>query len=178
MTCRRWAGSSAVERLVEQQQLGVVGQRLGQLDALAHALREAADRALGGVLEADDRERPAARAAAGSGTPRRRAQQLDQLARREERPQPVAVGHDADPPVDRRARGAGRSPSTRTVPGVGSAKPAHSFRAVDLPAPLWPSSPVTPGAQRERDLGQRDGVAVPLRDALEDEHRPSRPRSR
>ena len=30
----------AVERLVEQQHLGVVGQRLGELDALAVALRE------------------------------------------------------------------------------------------------------------------------------------------
>ena len=60
-----------------------------------------------------------------------------------------------------RARSA---PSTRTVPVLGWVKPAQSFRAVDLPAPLWPSSPVTPGAERERDVGERDGVAVPARD--------------
>ena len=42
-TWRRCDGIEAVERLVEQQQLGRVHERLGQLDALAHALREAAD---------------------------------------------------------------------------------------------------------------------------------------
>ena len=36
----------------------------------------------------------------GSGTSRRPAIELDQLARREERPEAVAVVHDADPPVD------------------------------------------------------------------------------
>ena len=63
----------AVERLVEQQQLGRVDERLGQLDALAHALREAADPPLGGVLEPDARERLGGRAPRGSGTSRRPA---------------------------------------------------------------------------------------------------------
>ena len=57
-------GVEAVERLVEQQQLGRVHERLGQLDALAHALREAADLAFGGVLEAHARERLGGGAAA------------------------------------------------------------------------------------------------------------------
>ena len=70
----------AVERLVEQQQLGRVHERLGELDALAHALREAADAALRGVLEPDARER------LGGGARRighvaQARHQLDQLAR-------------------------------------------------------------------------------------------------
>jgi hypothetical protein len=32
----------------------------------------------------------------------------------------------------------------RTVPVLGVENPAHSFSVVDLPAPLWPSSPTTP----------------------------------
>ena len=36
-------------------------------------------------------------------------------------------------------------PKMRTAPALGEVKPAHSLSVVDLPAPLWPSRPVTPG---------------------------------
>ena len=39
----------------------------------------------------------------------------------------------------------GSTPKMRTAPVLGEVKPAHSLRVVDFPAPLWPSSPVTPG---------------------------------
>ena len=43
-------------RLVEQHQLGIADERLGQLGALAHAGGEAADRAEAGLVEADQVE--------------------------------------------------------------------------------------------------------------------------
>ncbi|CAN5156046.1 hypothetical protein BH24ACT10_BH24ACT10_06750 [soil metagenome] len=41
----------------------------------------------------------------------------------------------------------GSWPRTRTVPWLGELKPASRSNRVDLPAPLWPSSPVTPGSE-------------------------------
>ena len=48
----------AAQRLVEDQQLGIVRDRLRQLDALAHALAVAADLLVGGVQQIDASERP------------------------------------------------------------------------------------------------------------------------
>ena len=39
--------------------------------------------------------------------------------------------------------------------------------SVDLPAPLGPSSPVTPGSEAHRDVVDRDHVAEPAGDLLE-----------
>src|SRR5207342_1206250 len=39
----------------------------------------------------------------------------------------------------------GSTPKMRTAPALGEVKPAHSLSVVDLPAPLWPRRPVTPG---------------------------------
>ena len=64
----------AVEGLVEQQQLGVVGERLGQLHALAHAVGEAAQLPVRDVGQADLAERPRPPRRRGRATPRRRAQ--------------------------------------------------------------------------------------------------------
>ena len=41
------------------------------------------------------------------------------------------------------------------------------WRSVDLPAPFGPSRPVTPGAERERDVVDGDDVAVPARDVVD-----------
>ena len=47
----------AGQRLVEDEQLGLVRQRLRQLDALAHALAVGADALVGGVFQVDLLER-------------------------------------------------------------------------------------------------------------------------
>ena len=66
---RRISGSSARERLVEEQDLGIVGERAGQADALLHAAGQLVGVALAQPLEADEVEhlagpRAAARALA------------------------------------------------------------------------------------------------------------------
>ena len=161
----------AVEWLVQQQQLGRVHERLGELDALPHALREASDAALRGVLQAHARDR-----LGGSARRIRHVTQaghhLDQLARGEERPEPVPIVHDADPPVD-----LGLAP--RVVP-----EHAHRARARIGEARAQRQRGRLAGAvvaeqarharlQLERHLRQRDGVAVPLGDALEGERQAS-----
>ena len=85
-------------RLVEQHQLGIADQRLGELRALAHAGREPADRSEPGLVETDEVEdvgRPLAR------RPRRQPAQLAEgrhhvgrgLIEREA----VVLGHVAEP---------------------------------------------------------------------------------
>ena len=70
----------------------------------------------------------------------------------------------------------GSSPSRRTVPRDGAARP-HSMRiTVDLPAPLGPEQRGDAGADREADVADRDDTAEELRNAVEldDRRRSSR----
>ena len=154
-------GVEAVQGLVQQQQVGLVGERLGELDALAHA-RARSHRPRG-------RRRHSARPPPAHGR-RRRADRRTRAGGRTARPPrapsetaTAGCGRARSRPAGRpRGRGAGSIPNTRTLPARGEAKPPHSLSAVDLPAPLWPSRPVTPGADGERDVGDRDRVAVPV----------------
>ena len=58
----------AGQRLVEDQQLGIVHERLRQLDALPHALAVGADLLVRGVEQVDRVERAVAAAAAASAS--------------------------------------------------------------------------------------------------------------
>ncbi len=85
-------------RFVEQHELGIADERLGQLRALAHAGREAADRAEAGLVEADqveDVRRPLA------GRPRRQPAELAErghdVGRGLVERQAVVLGHVAEP---------------------------------------------------------------------------------
>ena len=84
-------------------------------------------------------------ASCGPDTPRRRAQETTS-------PSAVRPGHSPSPsgtsPIAARAAPLrrGSSPSTRIDPSSGRARPVARRIAVDLPAPLWPSRPVTPGS--------------------------------
>ena len=51
----------AGQRLVENQQLGIVDDRLRELDALTHALAVGADLLVGGVEQVDDARAPGVR---------------------------------------------------------------------------------------------------------------------
>src|SRR5262249_17872531 len=51
------------ERLVENQELGIVGQRLSKFDALTHALTVGADLLVRGIREIDEVERTSGRLA-------------------------------------------------------------------------------------------------------------------
>ena len=104
MVLRRAIGSMPDERLVENEQLRIVGERLGHLDALAHALAVGADLLVRGVGQLDHLERAGAPARA----PRRRSTPFKPDQRRH----PLEPGHavvervllgaEADAEVERR----------------------------------------------------------------------------
>ena len=57
----------------------------------------------------------------------------------------LALGDEADLAVDLGASPNAAWPAMRTTPADGASRPAIRWRSVDLPAPLGPSRPVTPG---------------------------------
>ncbi len=164
-------GIEAVQRLVEQQQLGRVHERLGQLDALAHALREAAHATLRRVFQPHGRERLGGRLGRVGDVAQTR-HQLDQLACREERPEAVAVVHDADALVDR-----GLAPRIVTEhphrAGARIGEAGAERQRGRLARAVVSEQPGHAGSQLERHLCEGHRVAVPLRDACEDQRQAS-----
>ena len=165
-------GVEAGRGLVEEDQLGVPGQRQREVEAAALPAREPPDDgvALGGQL--DDFQELVERARRPvEGPPR-----VDQLA--------APVGAAGKPhscsttPVRSRSSGgwsAGSKPRTRTVPArSGGRKPSRISSVVVLPAPLGPRRPNTsPRATREVDAPQHRPVAVALAETLDDDGRSS-----
>ena len=119
---------------------------LGDLHALAHALRVGGERAGIGRIEPDRPERV-------FGGLRRLAEPVqlrgegDELARGEPLEDVLLLG---DEPIERVTKRSARGsrPRTRTVPFEGLARPHSILNIVDLPAPFGPRSAVTPGPRR------------------------------
>ena len=98
----------AVRRLVQEEEARVVDERLGELDALLHAGRVAADRPIALLVEADVAEdvgRPLPRRAGGQ--PRDAGHVAHELGGADVRRQAVVLGHVADQLADPRALGRG-----------------------------------------------------------------------
>ena len=133
-------------RLVEQHQLGIADERLGELRALAHAGREPADRAEPGLVEPDEVEdvgRPLARRA------RRQPARARRTSTRRRPRSGRAAGSRAR--ACSRAASARRSgsaatsmPHTSMRPSVGWASPSSRRNIVVLPAPFAPTRPTSP----------------------------------
>ena len=172
-------GVERADRLVEDQQLGLGDERLGDAEPLAHPAGVPGDASVGRVGQADALER-----AAGPVRARRRP-----TAPAAVRPGPPARGpsssrSSADPGRGRRSRGArlGRAgrppiPSIEATPPVGLARPVMSRSVVVLPAPFGPSNPKidpagtsrsrrstarTPEAPPNRFVSPRQATAAPL----------------
>ena len=140
----------AVGRLVEEQQVGIVDERLRQLDALLHAGRVGLDVAVARLAEADvvqhfvralhrvDRRQPGELAAVARRTTRRSCREC---ARRSRACSRCARGSPA-------AAAATSSPSTVMRPSDGLTNPSSALSIVLLPAPFGPSSPTAPRAKR------------------------------
>ena len=136
----------AVGRLVEQHQPRVVHQRLGELGPLLHAGGVAAHRPvplLGQPHVAQHVGGPLARR--GVGQPGHLAHVHDEVAGGD-----VGRAGSRARACSRPARGsrppsvATSWPSTVAVPLVAGTSPSRILISVDLPAPLAPTSPVTP----------------------------------
>ena len=150
----------AVGRLVEEQEVGIVDERLRELDALLHA-RSSRSRRCGSAPRRGRRSRgPRARAAsrrppaarrAGRSRRRTRRRSCRECARRSRACSRGARG-------SRAARCATSSPSTVIRPSVGFTKPSSALSIVLLPAPLGPSRPTAPRAKRRGHVLERPVV--------------------
>ena len=140
--------------LVEEDELGVGDDGLGQLGPLAHAGGEPAHRPEAGLVQADQVEhlrRPLA------GGPHRQPAELaeggDHVGRGLVEGEAVVLGHVADAACarrwGRRPRGCRRPPP---CPASGRRSPSRRRKRVVLPAPLAPTRPDPPGGQVEVDV--------------------------
>jgi hypothetical protein len=159
----------AVERLVEQQHLGVVGQGLGELDALAVALREHLHRPPVVGVEVDLLQR-AARGRLGIGDAAQAREHRDEPQRRHERPQPVAVRQHAEPPVDR-VLDPGVDAEDAHRAAIGRREAGQELEGGRLAGAVLAQQARDAGPEGERDLAQGDRGAVPLGRRLEDDLR-------
>ena len=157
-----------VGRLVEQQQVRVVHQRLGQLDPLLHAGRVAADLPVALLVEADVAQRLGG--ALAGGRPRQPAHPGhvgDELGGGQVGRQAVVLGHVADPGADlprRRPSGRGRAPG----PGrsVGGEQPEQDLDQGGLAGAVRADQPDDAGLHVDGELGQRGHPRVPLGERL------------
>ena len=159
-------------RLVEEDQLGVSDERLGELGALAHAGGEATDRAEARLVEADEVEdvrRPLAR------RPRRDAAQLtergDGVGRRLIERQAVVLGHvaEAGTYADRVAGDVLTTDLDRALGRCGEAEeqPEHGRLAGAVGA----DQPDPTARHLEREAVERRHARVALGQAVESEER-------
>jgi hypothetical protein len=158
-----------VERLVQNQHLRLVHERLGDLDALTHALGEALHVALGDIRQIHGRQRGACRAGGILDTPQA-STGLDHPARGEAAPEPIAIRHDPDRPACRTA--ASRIEAVdphRTLVRAGKARGKADGRG--LAGAVVSEQSGHAGLEDERDVTHGDRIAKPLRDAVELEQR-------
>ena len=159
----------AVEGFVEDQHLRTVHQCLGDLDALAHALREPLDVALGDISEVDCRECVGGRALDVRNAAQPSAR-LDEPAGREPWPEPVTVRHEAD-------RGTGLAAlawiktNDADVTLVRAGQPSRQTDRRRLAGAVVAEQASNARLNGKGDIAHGDGVAEPLGDAVELEER-------
>ncbi len=156
----------ARQRLIEDQQLGVVRKRLCHLHALPHAFAVGADFLVCGVGEIHRFERAHRGVARGP---------IVEAVQPHERRHPLEPGHplvervllraEADAEIQGRVL-PDRLAEHGQLPLLGLSWPVISFMNVDLPAPFGPSSPVMPGGTVSGHVVQADDLAVPLRQVV------------
>ena len=152
-------GVERAERLVHQQHLGVLRERAGERDPLAHAARELVRSRLGEVAEVHHLEQLSVRVRRSSrADPAQLQRELDVAPRRQPREQRRLLEHQP---------GAVR-PDTSTVPDVGWSRPATMLSSVLLPQPDAPSRQTnSPGATSRLMRSSAATEARPLPNTFE-----------
>ena len=169
--CSRWRGSIPLNGSSRSRIDGLVDEGGGDLRPLAHALR--VGRRPAGPPRPRDRPSGSPRAAAASGSGRRWRRAAISTNSRPVRNAWTASRSGTRPieAVDRRVAPGRHRRRSGPARLDGRRSPASMWRIVVLPAPFGPRRPVMPGAERERDVVDRDDVAVPARDVVEDDRR-------
>ena len=153
----------AVGGLVEQHQLRVVHQRLGQLDPLLHAGRVAADRAVPLLVEPDVPQR-VGRAFAGRGLRQaRHPRHVDhELGGRHVGRQAVVLGHVAHPLADRRTLGRHVEVQDRGRAGGRRQQAEHHLDQRGLARAVRADEPHDAGFDVDGQLGDGCDRCIPL----------------
>ena len=153
-------GIQGRQRLVQQQQPRRRGERPGKRDPLRLAAGEACRLEVGNVREAHPvqplRRHLARRRLRRPGTARTEGHVVPGGQVRE---QQVVLEHHADPALLRRYDTSGPQicvPASVIVPSDSGARPASARSAVDLPAPLGPSSATTSPAATANSMSSRN----------------------
>jgi hypothetical protein len=143
------------ERLVEQQDVGVGGQRSGDLTSLLHAARQFVDAVFGKVAEPDDAApRPHGVAVADAEVAGASAE-FDVAAHREPRVQRRGLLEDE---TSMTRRPDDRASAKVMDPVVGVRRPANSSSSVDFPHPEGPTMQVkSPPGSRDPGVPPRPG---------------------
>ena len=170
--------------LVEKHELRIVEQRLGEADALQHALAVAAQRAIGGVEQVDAGQQPSMRAS--SATPRSRRGGRGSAAARSrsacrESGSARAESRSARAPRDRRAARRARARAGRRLDQRQQhldrrrlAGAVRAEKAEDLPAPTWSDRSATARVVAEllaQRVGLDDAMTLDVRRIMTNEHR-------
>ena len=138
----------AVGRLVEEQQPRIVDERLGELHALLHAGRVAADRPVPLLEQPDVAQDLGGPLPGGRGRqPGHLGEVRDELGRRVVGRQRVVLGHVADELADAGALAGGvEVHDLRARRRSAGSSPSRILSSVLLPAPFAPTSPMIPGS--------------------------------
>ena len=154
-----------VGRLVEEDELGIVRDRGGELHALALAGRHRPHRPEALLAEADEPERLVRalhRRAAGQQV--HLGEVADEVARRELGRELVVLGRVADAGAHLDARCRGVAPEDRQLAGVARAEPEHERHERRLARAVRPEQARDPGPDVRGQPGERDGAAEALDD--------------
>ena len=158
----------AVERLVEQQDRAARGRARRRSSPAAACPSSTSPTGRSAAAARSTVSIARAVAAAGSGRPWRRAASVDELATGEERVDGLALRDEPDPAVDRRVvpgRPAVDEDATRRRPQ----QPRQQVQERRLAGAVRAEQARDARADRERDVVDRDDVAEPARDAVEDD---------
>ena len=136
----------AVQRFVEHEHVRIAHECRGDLRALAHALAELVDAAVGDVEHLDGLQRVLRRAPIGDAV--EVGDVADELARGEPARHRFVLRYQREP-AEHLAIAAGVAAFDRTLPWLTSMRPVIARISVVLPAPLGPSRPVTPGPNEQ-----------------------------
>ena len=173
--CSRWRGSMPLNGSSSSRIARLVDERRGELDALAHALRSTCRSAGRPRRPARPWRSPGRRPPSGVGDALQLGVEPDELATGQVARDGLALRDEPDHRVDRRGRRR-RAPVDADRARRRREQPGQQVEQRRLAGAVRPEQAGHARAERERDVVDRDDVAVPARDVVDLDGRDGRGR--